>query len=321
MTLQYPDLDSVKKEIESEVNAYIHAITTLSSLREHLESMNIKCYIEMKIEKRKGNYKTPDLLICSDNYIVVDHKYTESKNEKTLTNKLKEMKEYDHVFIFHDARSKKENEFKPEIVMLTPEEIVKYFKEQLNCPITWGYRLNEEITINQSIGSVRDSKIASLFTPMLVCPKAEEISKYKFIISHPPLPYTACQIYTVLWTLSPPTEFFTPEFEVKYDDILSVFNNLFPPWVHSEIRQLNVKRLSAALLFLQKIGWIRWFETERIIIVDRRKGRLIADLLAFLIDHRVKIEHEKRVKDYEKKLKELEVTEKTKQTKIIKFIK
>jgi len=302
LTLKYPVLESVKKEVESEVNAYIDAITVLSSLQAYFQDLNIECYIEMKLRKKDGNHKTPDLLIRSANHIIVDHKYTESENETTLTGKLEEMREYDTVFIFNDSKLKSE-EFTPEVVMLTPERVVKHFKEFLNCPITWGYQLDREIVIRQTMGAVEDSTVSSLFNPDLLCPVAEELYKYKFFMSHPPLPYMATQIYNILFTLSPPAQFHNIEFEVKYNDILEGFNNIFPPWVGREVKQLTVKRLGGALNFLQRVGWIKWFETEKSIIVYRNKGRQSGDLLSYLIDKYVKMEHSKRVKKFEKKIK------------------
>lgn len=321
MTLRYPDLASVKKEIETEVHAYIHAITVLGSLREYFRNMGIKCYIERKIKKKEGTHKTPDLLIHSDNYLVVDHKYTESKEERTLADKVEEMKEYNIEFILPNLKSKTEIEFKPECIMLTPKKAVSFFKKILDCPITWGYTLNEEIVVEQGIGSVGDSKISSLFNPTLLCPKAEEVSKYKFIISHAPLPYTTCQVFIILYTLTPPTQYHTPEFDVKYDDILDQFNYLFPPWVSPEIRQLTPNRLNEALLLLQATGWIRWLEKEKKVIVYRRKGRFIADSLSYLIDKYVKIVHTEKVKEYEKKVKALKVEEPEKQRKLVDFLK
>jgi len=97
---------------------------------------------------------------------------------------------------------------------------------------------------------------------------------------------------------------------VKYDDILDVFNNLFPPWVSPEVKQLNVGRLRDALGFLHELKWIRWFESEGIVIVFRNKGRLIADLFSYLVDQYVKMEHARRVKSFEKKVAEFEEAEK-----------
>lgn len=61
LTLQYPDLTSVKKEIETEIAAYTNAIVTLASFREYLRNLGINSYIEKKIEKKGGGFKTPDL--------------------------------------------------------------------------------------------------------------------------------------------------------------------------------------------------------------------------------------------------------------------
>ena len=45
-------------------------------------------------------------------------------------------------------------------------------------------------------------------------------------------------------------------------------------------------------------------------MLSRSKGRLIADLLSYLTDHYVKIEHEKRVREFEKEVKRLEALKK-----------
>ena len=180
-----------------------------------------------------------------------------------------------------------------------------------DCPITWGYVLEEDVTLKQSIGSIKDTKVLSLFTPTLSCHLSTDIAKYKFVMSHAPLPYTSVQVYSILWNLISPTQYFAREFEVKYDNILTIFNSYFPPWLRPEIRQMTVKRLDEALDFLQKVGWIRWYQQERTISVDRAKGRLIPDLSAYLIDHYVKIEHAKRVSSYEEKIKSQKIPEKS----------
>lgn len=195
LSLKYPDLAGVKKEVESEVHAYIDAITVLSSLQEYLNNMDVESRIEIELKKKDGTPKIPDLLICSNNHIIVDHKYTESENEKTLATILEKMREYDSVFVLNSSKSRSEKSFTPEVVMLTAERSVEHFRKLLNCPITWGYRLDSEIEIKQMIGAVKDTKVSSFFSPNLQCSVAEEISRYKFFLSHPPLPYAACEIY------------------------------------------------------------------------------------------------------------------------------
>lgn len=310
LELKYPDFTMVKNVVEAEVQAYIHAVTVLSSLKENLKENGLECHVEMKIYKNDGSYKTPDLLICSDNYIIVDHKYTQSKDVVTLKSKIEEMKEYDTQFVFNHDCSGGSKEFNPEIVMLTPERVTHFFKELLVCPVTWGYELSDhEIVIKQSIGLLKDQKVSSLFKPDLIFQKGEDVNKYRFIVSHAPLPYTACQVYIILFTLLRADQFFIDEFEAKYDKILTNFNALFPPWVRPEVKQLNVTRLREALHFLQSIGWIKWYEAEKTIIVDRNKGRLTGDVLSYFIDNFAKNLHGKMVRDYERKNKELEEME------------
>jgi hypothetical protein len=321
LALKYPDLDHVKNVITSEVQAYVHAVTILSSLRETLQQNGFDCHIEKRLYKKDGSYKKPDLLICSDNYIVVDHKYTQSKAVDNLMDKIEEMKEYNTKFVVNDAKTGEPIEFNPEVVMLTPEKAVQYFKEFLMCPITWGYELNDEIIIKQTVSSVKDPRVSSLFKPDLSFQRAEDIAKYKFITSHTPLPYVACQVYMILFTLIPADQTFSDEFEAKYSEILNQINTLYPPWVRPEIKQLNAKGLKKALQFLQNLGWIRWFEPENIVVVDRNKGRLAGDLLSYFIENLAKSEHDKLVKKYEQELKKLEEAKKPKgQKSLIDFV-
>ena len=317
-----PDSARIRRLIETEFNAYVHEIIVLGSLREYLETLNIKSYVEKKIDKKDGNYKTPDLLICSGNYLIVDHKYTESTDEETLADKVRDMNEYRSIFVLHDPKNKKDIEFDPECVMLVPENVVKYFKNNLDCPVTWGYKLNGDVTIEQGIGSVQDSKILSLFTPSLWFPKAEEIVKYKFVISHAPLAYTASQVYTILWTLmSSPSDYFATEFQVKYDTILDQFNHLFPPWVSSEVKQMNVTRVKEALIFLQELGWVRWFESDKAIIVHKQKGRLMGETISYLIEQQTKKVFEQQLREYERAAEDITRKRKGRQTTINGFQK
>lgn len=311
MALQYPDRGSIKIAVRTEVMAYIDAIMILGSLRGHLESIGVKSHIEKKIDKKEGGYKTPDLLICSDNYIIVDHKYTESTNETTLAGKIEEVKEYDTTFVNESV------EFEPEIVMITPAKIIEYLKRILDCPVTWGYTVNGEICINQSIGLIKDTQISSLFKPTLFCPKSRDICKYKFIISHSPLSYTACQVYTILWTLHPPAGYFAPEFDVDYKTILDQFNHLFPPWLSPEVKQLNVDRLRQALTFLQNINWIKWLELEDKVLVFKNKGRLAGDTLEYFINECTDMEFSRKKEEYELQTKQLKTAEMDKQQKLL----
>jgi hypothetical protein len=318
---KYPDLDLVRKVITSEVQAYVHAVTVLSSLREVLQQNGFACHIEKKLYRRDGSHKKPDLLICSDNYIIVDHKYTESKAVDNLLDKIEVMKGYNTKFFLNNAKGEEPTEFDPEVVMLTPEKAVQWFKEFLGCPITWGYGLNDEITIKQSVGSIKDPRVSALFKPDLSFQRAEDIAKYKFITSNTPLPYVACHVYMVLFTLIRPDQTFSDKFEVKYSELLDRVNTLYPPWVSPEIKQLNVKTLRNALHFLQGIGWIRWFESENIVVVDKKKGQLTPDLLVYFIEKLAKDQHEQLVKRYERELKELEEAKKPKEQKsLIDFI-
>jgi hypothetical protein len=278
----------------------------------------MECYVERRIDKPEGGYKTPDLLVHSHNFVIVDHKYTESRNQMTLTGKIEEMTGYDTAFIW--IRSGSEIVFEPEIAMLTPQVVAVEFKKILGCPIIWGYQLNDEITIEQTIGSVKDEEISSVFDPILHVSKSRDVAKYRFIISHAPLPYTACQIYTLLWTLLPTTQYFKPEFEVDYDVLLEQFNHLFPPWISAEVKQMNVTRLEEAVGFLESVAWIKWFSTEKKIIVYKGKGRLSPDMLEYFIDHLVKKEHAKRVREYEKQIEKIVKEEPVKQKRIVEYI-
>jgi hypothetical protein len=298
---EYPRLDRVKKEIEGEVNGYVDAITLFSSLREYFQDKNIECQIEPKIKKKSGGYKTPDLLVKSDNFVIIDHKFTSSTDKENLMSKIDEMETYNKIFLFVDSGLEKE--VQPEVIMLTPEKATALFNSLLNCPITWGYVIEEQVEVKQSVRSVRDKNLLSCFNPSLLCSRSGELAKYKFILSHPPIPYTSCHVFTILWNLMQPTQLLTKEFDVKYSDILGIFNTFFPPWLRPEIKQMTITRLDEALTFLQDIGWIKWLQTDGLIIVDKSKGRMISDVFSYFMDKFVEMEHQKKVHEYEKKLK------------------
>jgi len=317
LTLEYPDLLSVKAEIQRNVKAYVFSIKLLGSLKEYLgKKLGLKVYVEGKLDKKEGGFKKPDLLIHSENYVIVDHKYTESQDERTLTSKIKEMEEYDTIFILF------EEEIRPEIVMLTPKEAAEIFSTMSNAPTTWGYVLNKEIKITQDVGKVRDKNLLSLFRPMFVCPIESAVLKYRFITSYAPLPYTAWNVYNVLWTLKPANLFFVPEFEIDYKILLDQFNKLFPPWISKEVRQLTESRLQKSLIFLAKIGWVKWVKEAGKIIIDVSKGKNIPDLLPRLIQFYAEIELKRLEEEYTKRLLELQMKEKerTMQTKISDFL-
>ena len=99
-----PDLDDIKNQIESEFRAYCDAIEILSSLRDFFRNKSIPCHIEKSVEKKAGGDKQPDLIVCSDNYLFIDHKYTKTQCEKNLDEKINEVNGYDTVFIFEDEK-------------------------------------------------------------------------------------------------------------------------------------------------------------------------------------------------------------------------
>lgn len=298
LELQCPDRESIKKNIRTEINAYVDAIMILGSLKYYLEQSDIECSIERKIDKKEHGYKTPDMLIHSDNYIFVDHKYTESNDERNLSSRIRDIDEYKTTFKINST------EFEPEVVMLIPKPATDSFKTIQGCPTTWNYTLNGEITIEQCIGSIKDPQMLSLFRPLLIFPKGKELSKYKFLLSHVPVPYVACQVYTIICTLQSAKDWFAQEYSVDYDQILEQFNNIFPPWVSSEVKQLNPTRLQHSLMFLKIINWIKWIEHEKRVIVDKTKGKRIGDLLEYFIDEYADHEYMTKMAEYEQKLEE-----------------
>ena len=147
--------------------------------------------------------------------------------------------------------------------MLTPEKSASLFNSLLNCPITLGI-LNRRRNRNQTKHPLSSrQQLLSFFNPTFIIPRSGELAKYRFILSHAPVPYTACNVYNTLWNLIPAAQLLAKEFQVKYSDILSIFNTFFPPWLRPEIKQMTVTRLDDALNFLQVVGWIRLDKTRR----------------------------------------------------------
>lgn len=297
-----PNIDAIKKQIEIEFRAYVNAISVLGTLRDYFQEHSFICYVEKRIEKKAGNYKTPDLLLRSNNFLFIDHKYTESGDDKNLDDKIEKMKEYNTIFVFKDPDTSVPVEFQPECVMLTPRDIIKYLKKKANCPVTWGYKLDGTVAIEQSIGKVKDLRVDSLFSPTLLAPISDEARKYKFILSHAPKSYTTVQVYAILWTMHSAKDFLKPTFQVKYSEILKYFNQSFSPWISPEAMQLNASRLKEALRFLHSLRWIKLLDSDsgKIIEVIRKRGRSMGDVIPYLINEQAKEEYAKQLKKYVK---------------------
>lgn len=297
-----PNMDAMKRQIEIEFRAYVNAISVLGALRDYFEEHSFTCYIEKKIDRKAGNYKTPDLLVRSDSFVIIDHKYTESDDDKNLNDKIEKMNEYNTIFVFKDQESSVPVEFQPECVMLTPREIIKYLRKKTNCPVTWGYKLDGTVAIEQSIGRVKDPRIGSLFSPTLLAPISDEARKYKFILSHAPKSCTTFQVFAILWNMHSAKDYLKPTFQVKYSEILKYFNQSFSPWISPEATQLNTTRLKEALRFLDGLHWINLLDSDsgKTIVVIRRKGRSMGNVIPYLINEQVKEEYAKELKKYVK---------------------
>ena len=298
-----PNLDIIKNQVDTEFRAYVDAIEVLSALRDFLTSKSINCYIEKRVHKKSNNLpKEPDFIIQSGAYLFVDHKYTKSSDDKTLESKVQEIAEYNCSFIFEDQKTKLLIEINPECIMLTPKEVVKNFKKKTNCPITWGYKLDGGVYIEQSIGSVNNAQILSFFNPTLIIPLSAERRRYRFVLSHAPKPYTTWQIYSTIFIMYRTKDFDKSTFEVKYSEILADFNNLFPPWILKEAKQLNARRLEEALTFLKELGWLEIIDApnspEKTIVVDRKKFSKTGDALSYFKSEYAKQLFDEQMKQY-----------------------
>ena len=294
-----PDLEVIKKEIENEFRAYCDAIELLSSLRDFFHSKSIPCHIEKTVDKKDGGYKQPDLIVCSDNYLFIDHKYTKSQCERNLEEKISAVNEYDTIYIFEDEKRNK-IEIQPECVMLTPKDVIKSIRKKSNCPVTWGYKLDGSVWVEQSIGSVKDSKVSSFFNPVMVISLSSESTKYRFVLSHAPKAYTTFQVYSILWILYQPKDYYKTTFQITYRQILSDFNNMFSPWVLKEAHQLNPTRLKEALTFLSKLGWLELIDSPsgKVVLVNRKKGLKMGDLIPFFKAQHAQQEYERQMRKY-----------------------
>jgi hypothetical protein len=316
-----PDFDTIKNQIDTEFKGYTDSIEVLSALRDFLDFRSIPCYIEKKVYKTEGGEKQPDLIVASKNFLFIDHKYTKSDDPRTLEGKIKEVNEYNHSFYFEDPKTKTRIEITPECVMLTPKEVVKHFRKKTKCPITWGYKLDGSVYIEQSIGSVSDSQISAFFSPYLIVPLSAERRKYRFVLSHAPKSYTTYQVYSTIYFMYQTKDFDKTTYQAKYEDILSDFNDLFSPWVLKEAKQLNVTRLDEALAFLSRLGWIEVVDSPsgKIIIVNKKKFFRTGDVVGFFKTEDAKALFEEKMREYRAMEKKGYPSQKTEQLKMTRF--
>ena len=272
--------ENLKSEIRDSIDGYIFSLKIFGSLKIYLEkAFKLEVYIERDVHKTTGGTKRPDILIKTpEGFVVVDHKYILSSDERTMRSAINEVCEYNADFSLQGPS------FRPEIVMLCPLSSAKRYKSlriESSCVI-WGYELEKTITIGQVVGSVRNPSLKRIFSPGLVFPVDYEVMKFKFIREEPPLPYLTQVIYTILWSLS--TEPFKEEFDVSYKIVLEQFNTLFPRWLDPNILQLTPGRLNNSLRFLRGIGWIGWRDGGDKITVFAKRGERMSDVLGFFID-------------------------------------
>ena len=70
-------MDDIIERIKCEIDAYFCSLLIFGSLKDYLEKLNIKTYIELDIFRvEDNNSKRPDILIISSDYVIIDLKYT-----------------------------------------------------------------------------------------------------------------------------------------------------------------------------------------------------------------------------------------------------
>jgi len=127
----------------------------------------------------------------------------------------------------------------------------------------------------------------------------KHFSKHKFIKAEPPVVYTAFEVNLMLRTFLDVKTVMQDQFTVKRDDVLSIMNTYYPPWINENLKQMSSKRLNNALEFLDKIDMIDWKREKGEIIVNRGRGKRSGDILKNLAIKWCKLqekEHKKRRK-------------------------
>jgi hypothetical protein len=270
-------------EMLHSVKAYQSKIILFAALKVFLEDRKMSVFIENKVEKVQGTPDEPDIITIGEGYTFIEEKGCLPSAPELLKIELDNIATYAVEHRFHGDR------FKPQVVLLCPEEVYKNrktdiqkFKSNLSV-ITYPFPVEDPIRFHLVQGIIADHRLDPL-TDKTPVPHARTIMPtIKFLREEPPVPYSAWTIWQVIWDSAPMLK---ESFQVSYSEIMDGCRKFYPSWLSRDVDQITYSRLNISLELLRYVGWIEFLgkpDTKASVSVSYSKGdKIRSETLEFL---------------------------------------
>lgn len=291
-------IEEIQEEVKNEVAEYENQREVCLSFREYFSKMDgIKVWAEPVLKLPDGKFKTPDLLLAKNEWVILDYKEITSRAKTTLNSHLSDVAQYRQQFTLGKVN------FEPDIGLICPLNIAPAFKELVNTAPVLGCRLGKNIRLRRVAGDFRSHEISNLFPSETSFPLATQLSMQKFLRHDPKaIAYTAEIVRTVLWQLNQTLG--SDDIVATRKQLIDAMTTLYPPYLLShkgdgfDIYQVTSGRVNQALEFLDKIDFVtikkapRERENEDVISTSRRKAPQVTNFIEYFIKKEAELRFE-----------------------------
>ncbi|MBE3093862.1 MAG: hypothetical protein IMZ52_02440 [Actinobacteria bacterium] len=307
-------MDTPEDAVVEECLNYIETVQVFSFLDKKLDDSQIEHEIEKDLELKPPKTKcNPDFIIHRDELTdILEHKASLPNNEEYVLEEITDCYNKYNTVMFNKV------ECQPNLIFLYPKK-KEYLIKKIQNQIPKGIQLCYFNLGDQEIDFQKDVKVVhpELANVLKYSPypyARHNYSKHKFIKAEPHQVYTAFQVNLILRSFQDISTVNQPSYIVKKDDVLSVMNTYYPPWINENLMQINSGRLNHALEFLDKIEAIEWDREKGEITVFKEKGRKSGDILKNYAKKWCKIQAKKKQSKSRKKIEHVEPSQKNVQT-------
>ncbi len=158
------DLDQQVSRLERAIKAYESKIIIFSSLKFHLESKNVKTFVERVVESTKGDQHRPDIFTIGDDYSFIEEKGSLPETKDTLKFEIEKVLSYGIEHTFEGAK------FTPQVILLCPEDIYDKREQSLRAyqrklaAISYPFPVEDPIILKRKQGTIHDKKLIPTLT-------------------------------------------------------------------------------------------------------------------------------------------------------------
>jgi len=271
-------VDKILKDCDD----YTDSVTFFSVFKDEMDKAKLSCEVEhdFKISGSKRENRNPDFAIMKGNDIidVIEHKASISSPQNALEEFTDAEKQY-RILDYNGVVSK------PSITVLYPEwSRIHVDKVRDKVPSDVSLCAFDQTSADDVItfkleGDGCCDDVKEILDGNSIRFKATAYSKYKFIRRDPPIPYTAFQIWGLLYGFLDSKSSDKVEIPVSYKELCRRAEYFFPPWIRNN-HQVKSNRMMSALKFLQTTKFVKIAGDDTIVRYSNR-GTKSGDLQAY----------------------------------------